>query len=247
MKTYKEIIAEVFGREALSKKLKTQGFGTKEKEEELLSQKSEMEKRHAKADTEMAARSAAWKAKYAIKESQEHTSADTSLNQVSAGLKHAVKTGLIQPNSVNVDVGGGKYDAGKEHVESNVKGAKLHISDPFNRSEEHNANVDKETEGKADYTSLNNVANVIKEPEHRIAAYHKVKSFMKPKTGVAHITVYEGDKTGNARQTKNDKGRGSSWQNHAKTDTYLPEIKKVFPEETHDVSVKSGHIIIRQK
>lgn len=182
-----------------------------------------------------------------MNENQEHTSADTSLNQVSAGLKHAVKHGLIHPNSVNVDVGGGKYDAGKEHVESSVPGAKLHVSDPFNRSEEHNAKVAKTAEGKADYTSLNNVANVIKEPEHRIAAYHKVKSFMKPKTGIAHITVYEGDKTGNARQTKNDKGRGSSWQNHRKTDSYMNEIKSVFPEHTHEVTNKSGHIIIRQK
>ena len=70
---------------------------------------------------------------------------------------------------------------------------------------------------------------------------------MKPKTGIAHITTYEGDKSGNARQTKNDKGRGSSWQNHMKTSEYLPEIKKVFPESTHDVTHKGGHIIIRQK
>jgi hypothetical protein len=182
-----------------------------------------------------------------LEEAQEHTSADTSLNQVSAGIRHAVSKGLIKPNSVNVENGGGKYDAGKEHVESSIKGAKLHVHDPFNRTEGHNKDVKKNAEGNADYTGMHNVLNVIKEPEHRIAALHQVKSFMKPKTGIAHITTYEGDKSGNERQTKNDKGRGSSWQNHRKTDTYMPEIKKVFPDSTHEVTHKSGHIIIRQR
>jgi ribosomal protein S20 len=43
--------------------------------------------------------------------SQQHTSADTSLNQVSSGIAHATSSGLIKSHSTNVDVGGGKYDA----------------------------------------------------------------------------------------------------------------------------------------
>ena len=182
-----------------------------------------------------------------IRESQEHTSADTSLNQVSSGLKYAVAKGLIKPNSINVDNGGGRFDKGKEHVESNVLGADLHVHDPFNRSEEHNNQVKKVASNNADYVGMHNVLNVIKEPEARQEALKSVKSFMKPKSGIAHITVYEGDKSGNSRMSKADRGRGSSWQEHRPTSSYVDEVKKVFPEDTHEVTAKSGHIIVRQK
>lgn len=182
-----------------------------------------------------------------LEEKQEHTSADTSLNQVSAGIKHAVKSGLIKPHSLNVDNGGGRYDAGKEHVESSVEGSEFHVHDPYNRSEEHNSDVVKKTSGKADYVGMHNVLNVIKEPEARQEALKKVKSFMKPKSGIAHITVYQGDKSGNGRVTKADKGRGSSWQEHRPTKSYVDEVKNIFPEESHEISHKGDHIIVRQK
>lgn len=181
-----------------------------------------------------------------ILEAQEHTSADTSLNQVSGGLKYAVKNNLIKPHSINIDNGGGKYDAGKDHVESSVEGSKLHVHDPFNRSEEHNSKIVKNHTGKADYVGLHNVLNVIKEPEERKKALEKTKSFMKP-GGLAHITVHEGDGNGYSRVTKKDKGRGSSWQEHRKTETYMPEVKSVFPEDSHEVTRSSKNIIVRQK
>lgn len=182
-----------------------------------------------------------------ILENQQHTSATTSLNQISAGLKYAVKNNLIKPNSINVDNGGGKYDLGKNHVESNISGSTLHVHDPFNRSEEHNNSVTKQTKNSSDYVGLHNVLNVINEPEERIKALEKVKSFMKPKDGIAHITVYEGDKTGKGRISKADKGCGSSWQEHRPTSSYIPEIKKVFPDDTHEITHKSGQIIVKQK
>lgn len=178
---------------------------------------------------------------------QAHTSADTSLNQVSAGLKYAVSKKLIKPNSLNIDNGGGKYDAGKKHVESNIQGAELHVHDPFNRSEEHNKSVKDIASNNAEYVGMHNVLNVIKEPEHRKSALETVKSFLKPKTGIAHITVYEGDKTGNSRVSKADKGRGSSWQEHKPISSYMDEIKGVFPEETHDVSMSGKNILIKSK
>ena len=182
-----------------------------------------------------------------LKEAQEHTSAATSLNQVSAGIKYAVSKGLIQPNSLNVDHGGGKFDKGKEHVESSIAGAEFHVHDPFNRSEEHNNAVKKTATSNADYVGMHNVLNVIKEPEERQNALREMKKFMKPKTGIAHITVYEGDRSGNGRISKTDKGGGSSWQEHRPTSSYVNEIKSVFPETTHDVTHKAGHIIIKQK
>ena len=127
-----------------------------------------------------------------LNEAQEHTSADTSLNQVSAGLKYAVKNNLIKPHTNNVDNGGGKYDEGKKHVENNIEGAKLHVHDPFNRKPEHNEEVERNHTGKAHYVGLHNVLNVIKEPEERKAALEKTKSFMHPK-GIVHITIQYAD------------------------------------------------------
>lgn len=180
-------------------------------------------------------------------ENQEHSSAETSRNQVSAGLKYALQKGFINPKSLNVDHGGGAYDTGKTHIEKNSKGSILHIHDPYNRSPEHNAHVRKHAKGNADYVGLHNVLNVIKEPEHRKNALKTMKTFMKPKTGIAHITVYEGDQSGKSKITKHDKGKGSSWQEHRPVASYLDEIKTVFPEKTHDVTLQGKHFIVRQK
>jgi hypothetical protein len=180
-----------------------------------------------------------------IREAQEHSSAGTSLNQVSGGLRHAAKS-IIKPHSLNVDVGGGRYDAGKDHIESSVPGAKLHVYDPFNREKEHNEAVEREATGKSDYVGLHNVLNVIKEPEYRKSALHTVKSFMKP-GGTAHISIYEGDKKGVGRISKADKGKGSSWQEHRPTKSYLPEINDVFPDEHYHKNFKGDNVIINHR
>jgi hypothetical protein len=169
------------------------------------------------------------------------------LNQVSAGIKHAVSKGLIKPNHVAADVGGGKFDKGKEHVESNVHGSKMHVYDPYNRSEEHNKQVDEHTVGKSDYVGCHNVLNVIKEKEARSNVLENVKKRMKHGTGIAHITTYEGDKSGEGRVTKKSKTGETSWQNNKPTKHYLPEIKEHFPEDKYHVEHKSGHILISHK
>lgn len=181
-----------------------------------------------------------------LSETQEHTSADTSLNQISAGLKYAAKK-LIKPGDLAVDHGGGKYDIGKEHVEKNVQGATLLVHDPFNRTPEHNNDVLKQASGKADYIGMHNVLNVIKEPEERESSLQKLKTFMQPNSTV-HITVYHGNKSGQGKISKPNKGRGSSWQENRVMSSYLPEIKKVFPEEEYNfVSSNSQHVIIKKK
>lgn len=174
-----------------------------------------------------------------IAEQQEYKSAGTSLKQVSAGLKHAVTKGLIHPHSTNVDIGGGKYDAGKEHVEGNIEGAKMHVYDPYNRSEEHNSTVEKSTAGKSDYVGCHNVLNVIKDEKDRSDVIKKVKSSMHPEKGVAHFTVYEGDRSGKGRATQKDQ----SWQNHRKTGDYVDEIKKHFPD--HNVTRSGANIVVK--
>ncbi|MFO0089258.1 MAG: hypothetical protein ACK518_00310 [bacterium] len=177
-----------------------------------------------------------------LSEEQQHSSAKTSLNQISAGIRYATKNGLIKPNSVNIDVGGGKFDLGKNHVEENVPKAKLHVFDPYNRSEEHNNSVIDEIQsrGGADYIGLHNVLNVIKEPEYRNNALETVKGMMRPGS-VAHITCFEGDRTGKGRVTQG----GSSWQEHRSIRSYVPEVEGVFSEPHFSIERKGVNILIR--
>lgn len=172
---------------------------------------------------------------------QEYKSAGTSLNQVSAGIKHAVKHGLIKPNTTNADIGGGKYDAGKEHVEDNISGAKMHVYDPYNRSETHNKAVESQTTGQSHYVGCHNVLNVIKDESDRANVIKKVKDTLHPH-GTAHFTTYEGDRSSEGRATQKDQ----SWQNHRPTKSYVPEIEKVFGD-THKVVRKGANIIVSKK
>lgn len=177
---------------------------------------------------------------------QEHTSADTSLNQISAGLRYAVRNGLIKPNSVNLDIGGGKFNQGIEYVETCVPSSRLLIYDKYNRSEENNSNVLNKAKFICRYVGIHNTLNVVKEVEVRADILDDAKNFM-TSNGVVHITIYEGDKTGNSRQSKQDRGRGSSWQEHRTIESYLAEIKEIFPESAYEIVLKRKNILITQK
>jgi len=171
-------------------------------------------------------------------EKQKHTSAKTSLNQISRGLKHAP----VNKDDIGVDVGGGKYDKGVEHFKKS--GAQLHVYDPYNRAKEHNDDVEKNHCGKANYVGCHNVLNVIKEPEHRKDVLNKLKQFMHPETGKAHLTVYQGKKHGIGSATKG----GESWQNHQPTKFYRKEIEDAFDPNEHDVAdYKGGYLVSKRQ
>lgn len=174
---------------------------------------------------------------------QEHKSKGTSQNQVAAGLTYATERGLIKPGQTGVDFGGGKYDKGVAHVAAH--GAKLHVYDPFNRTPEHNQEVERKMTGKAKYVGCHNVVNVIKEREHRVEALQKMKSFMGD-SAVGHVTVHQGDKDGKSRITKSEKDGSTCWQNHQKTDWYENEVRGVFGD-THDIKRYEGGYVMTPK
>ena len=86
----------------------------------------------------------------------------TSVNQVSYGLKFLVDN---IPSKVNLDYGGGKYNAGTAYLYHN--GIRNLIYDKFNRTKEHNKLILEEVKemGGVDTVTLLNVLNVIKEKE----------------------------------------------------------------------------------
>jgi hypothetical protein len=161
--------------------------------------------------------------------SQKYGSAKTSIPQIAATFKS--KYFDTPSGSINVDLGGGKYDIGTDYLKE--KGIINLIIDPYNRSEEFNQRNEKiARENKVASVTVNSVLNVIMEPEERENVIKKAKSFLND-GGKAFFLIHykKGEK---ARETKEN-----SWQNHMHPREYLPEIQQYF-----DNVVLKGNLII---
>ena len=162
---------------------------------------------------------------------QKFRSGNTSLRQVAAGFRKV----NFQPGTVNLDLGGGKFDDATKFLEE--KGVKNLVFDPVNRSNSHNRAIfDAVRNGGVDTVTCNNVLNVIQEAEARDNVILQAAKALKP-DGTAYFTVYEGDRSGKGRQSQAD-----AWQEHRKTADYLDEIRKHFAE----VSIKDKVITARK-
>lgn len=162
---------------------------------------------------------------------QSISSADTSLRQVPALLKSNLLD--IGPDHRNLDIGGGRYDLGTEHLAS--RGVESHVYDPYNRSDEHNEKVlQKFADKPADSVTAANVLNVIKEPEHRLGVIKKAHQYLHPK-GKAYFDIYEGNRTGIGKETS------KGYQNNKKAAEYHSEIASVFPHVERKGTVLIAH------
>lgn len=160
--------------------------------------------------------------------SQGFGSAETSLNQVASAMRKID----WKPGTVNVDIGGGRFDKATEYLRE--QGVESMVFDPFNRDAEHNRQVaERVRDEKVDTVTCNNVLNVIDSASSRANVILQAAKALKP-GGTAYFSVYEGDKSGVGRQTKSD-----SWQNNRVTKDYVSEIERYFD----DVTVK-GKVII---
>jgi len=164
-----------------------------------------------------------------IEMAQEYGSAGTSLHQVAATFR---SPHFDTPSaSINVDLGGGKYDLGTEYLRD--KDITNLVIDPYNRSPEFNdANEEIARNNKVSSVTVNNVLNVIREPEEREKVIRKAKSFLTHGGKAFFLIHYKSGKE--AKETK--KG---DWQNHMHPKEYVPEINNYFD----DVIVK-GNLII---
>lgn len=157
---------------------------------------------------------------------QEYTSAKTSINskRVPAVFKKTLK--YMPKGSVNLDVGGGKFDTATEFLDKEKSILNL-IYDPYNRTREHNQNVLNMINfvRGADTVTCSNVLNVIKEDEvlFDIAqlCYDSLNGY-----GSAFFTVYEGNKSGVGRETV------KGYQRNEKLDRYRYILKSTFPKVT---------------
>lgn len=152
---------------------------------------------------------------------QEHDSAATSIN--STKLPAIYRMINLQPGTVGIDFGGGKFDNAVEYLRD--KDVTLCVYDPYNRSVEHNKEVLRtlRANGGADFAINSNVLNVIKEPSARRSVLENIKKITKIGAPI-YITVYEGRGDGKEGATK------SGYQLNRKTADYLEEIQEVFPD-----------------
>lgn len=161
---------------------------------------------------------------------QEYDSAATSIN--SNKLPAIYRMIKLQPGTVGVDFGGGKFDNAVEYLRD--QDVTLCVYDPYNRSAEHNREVLRtlRANGGADFAINSNVLNVIKEPEARKGVLENIKKITKPGAPI-YITVYEGRGDAKEGVTK------SGYQLNRKTADYLEEIQEVFPDAT-----RKGKLIV---
>lgn len=163
---------------------------------------------------------------------QKYTSEKTSLNQVPALHKKV----YFVAGTTNLDIGGGAYDTCTAYMEA--QGVNNLVYDPYNRTDEHNANVLNECQAiaGADTATISNVLNVIMERDIRrdtlLVAARNVRT-----GGMVYITVYEGNGTGNGRETS------KGWQNNAKLKWYLDEVREIFPS----AEIKNGIISAKKE
>lgn len=152
---------------------------------------------------------------------QEFDSAKTSIN--SKKLPAVYRMIQLQPGTVGVDFGGGRWDSAVEYLRD--QDVTLCVYDPYNRSAEHNREVLRtlRANGGADFAINSNVLNVIKEPEARKGVLENIKKITKSGSPI-YITVYEGRGDAKEGVTK------SGYQLNRKTADYLEEIQEVFPD-----------------
>ena len=152
------------------------------------------------------------------------TSEKTSRNQIARGFKLVDWSDI----PINFDIGGGKYDKATEWLGRHM--VKNLVYDPYNRSNEFNEQSLYHSQF-AYSSTIFNVLNVIPELRERIELLRFAK---RERTKYIFITVYEGDKTGIGKETRD------GFQHNKKLINYLPEIQYIYPQAT----IKKGMITV---
>jgi hypothetical protein len=160
---------------------------------------------------------------------QSHTSAKTSVNTVPRLFSRVP----FEKGTTNLDLGGGRFDTVTHLLRK--RGVQNVVFDPYNRSEEHNAQTLARVDEGVDTVTVSNVLNVIKEKRYRIQVLRQAADAIRETDGSVYIAVYEGDRSSKGKQTS------CGWQCNRPVRSYLSEVSSVF----RDVSLKNGVITAR--
>lgn len=160
---------------------------------------------------------------------QKYSSKATAVNGKHGRLPQIFKLISWQPNTVNLDYGGGTEEADPiADAFLEPKGVTNVIYDKFNQSTSHNQAVKRyiSSIGGADTATLSNVLNVVMEPEIRAEILNDIYNMLKV-GGTLYIYGYEGSK---AQQESGGRATGDDqYQTFMKTKDYLSEVHEFFP------------------
>lgn len=143
------------------------------------------------------------------------TSAKTSRNQLPAGAKKI----SWEKGYVNFDFGAGKFNKLTEYLKG--KGVYNLRYDPYNLPAEHNDKVLKMARVRhINSLTCFNVLNVVKKKFRTMIIKHCYEILSKG--GTAYFQVYQGDKSGIGKRTRD------GYQTNMKKSDYIAEIKEIF-------------------
>ncbi|MAL58857.1 MAG: hypothetical protein CMC14_02300 [Flavobacteriaceae bacterium] len=154
----------------------------------------------------------------------------TARNQIPAIYNRAKRAKFWRAGLRGVDLGCG-YDRLSQHLHDRENVFCLGY-DPEWKSADHNNHVYFQMFENSDFVTLSNVLNVIDSQAAREETLSLAKSFLK-EGGTLLVTVYEGDKDGRSRETRD------GWQEHRRLRDYLAEVRRVFP----GAKTKGGMIV----
>ncbi len=153
---------------------------------------------------------------------QEYTSAKSCIKQVPAGFKIVHKYYGWEENTINFDIGGGKYDLMTNRLKE--LGVTNLIFDPYNRSLKHNSDVIEICRRfGADTVTIFNVLNVIKEREMQINVLNLALEVLKDGGRLfVRSTYMNPNKASGATKS-------GTFQHYLTMRDYLEIVKEVFP------------------
>jgi len=171
---------------------------------------------------------------------QEYSSAKTSIKQVPAGFKIIDKYFGWKPNTINLDIGGGKYDLMTEKLlEKDVTNL---VYDPYNRSQKHNDDVLMACrQFSADTVTIFNVLNVIKEYEMQINVLNLALEAVRYGGMVFVRSAYM-----NPNKVSGVTKSGT-YQHYKTQKEYLEIVKVVFPKAELKYGIIYSHSIHKMK
>jgi hypothetical protein len=151
-----------------------------------------------------------------------HPSAKTSIKQVPAGFRIVDEHFGWQPHTVNLDIGGGKFDLMTEKLlEKNVTNL---IYDPYNRSLAHNVMIlSCFEEGNVDTVTMFNLLNVIEDHEIQLNALNMAYDALKH-DGMLYVRSTYMNPAKKSGMTKS-----GTFQHYKTQKEYLEIVKEVFP------------------
>ena len=153
---------------------------------------------------------------------QQYFSEKSSIKQLPAGFNIINNYFEWKPNTINFDIGGGKYDIMTKALAE--KGVTSYIYDPFNRSMWENMTaLDNCASGKSDTVTIFNVLNVIQERDVQEQILWQAENALKVGGTVYVRSTYRNPK-GESGETKS-----GTFQHALSQKDYLAMVKEVFP------------------